>query len=196
MKQFLFEKRRGNIVFQRNILLFFSLFILSVLLLQTTYLFFQHEKTIILPPETKQSFWVEGNSFSPGYIEEQAVYMAHLLLDVTTSNIFYQGDILLRYVIPSQHSFFKTKILDDHKRLQKDNLSIAFLPHDVEAFPKSLTVHLTGDVCGYVGSKRVTQNRETYRITFESKQSRLFLKDFDVIKTDKKGDDNDVKPAF
>ena len=196
MKQFLFEKRRGNIVFQRNVLLSFCLLILGALLLQSTYLFFQHEKIIILPPETKQSFWVEGNSFSPGYLEEQAVYMAHLLLDVTTSNILYQGDILLRYVIPHQHSIFKTKILEDQKRLQKDNLSIVFLPHELEAYPTSLTVHLTGDVCGYVGSKRVTQNRETYRITFESKQSRLFLKDFEVIKTDKKGTDNDVKSSF
>ena len=193
MKQFLFEKRQGNIVFQRNILLSLFSVVLTVLLLQSAYLFFQHEKIIILPPETKQSFWVEGNNFSPGYLEEQAVYMAHLLLDVTSSNIFYQGDILLRYVVPEQHSVFKRKILDDHKRLQKDNLSIIFLPHEIEAFPKSLTVHLTGDVCGYVGSKRVTQNRETYRIAFESKQSRLFLKDFNIMKTDKKGDDIYVK---
>lgn len=119
--------------------------------------------------------------------------MAHLLLDVTASNIFYQGDILLRYVTPSQHSIFKTKIFEDHKRLQRDNLSIVFLPHDSEAFPKSLTVHITGDVCGYVGSKRVTQNRETYRIAFESKKARLFLKSFEVIKTDKKGEDSDGK---
>lgn len=183
------QYRRQDLKTQRTALLGLSAILLLVVVLQAYFLCFRHERTIILPPELKQSFWVEGNTFSPLYLEEQALYMAHLLLDVSESNILMQGEVLLRYVVPENHEAFKTKILGDEQRLKRESLSLLFAPHTCEVHVDTLTVDITGDLHGYVGGKRVNTQRETYRITFESKKGRLFIKQCDVIETDHKEED-------
>lgn len=177
------EKRLTNLNFQRNSLLGLSAVLMGVVFLQTILLFFKNDRVIIMPPETKQSFWVEGNRFSPVYLEEQGLYFAHLLLDVSVSNILSQGEILLRYVDPKYHGDFKKRLLEDEQRLKKDNLSLMFTPIECEVFPDHLMVELTGDLNGYVGNKKVTTNRETYRFEFSNHKGRLFLKKMSVVKT-------------
>lgn len=181
-------KRRQDLHHQRQFLLGLSAVLLSLLLIQGFLLIFRSERTIILPPEIKQSFWVEGNTFSPIYLEEQALYMAHLLFDVSESNILMQGEVLLRYVLPQEHGAFRLKILEDEKRLKKESLSLLFAPHECEVHVDTLTVNITGDLHGYVGNKRITTQRETYQIVFEAKKGRLFLKRCDVIQTNEKED--------
>jgi conjugal transfer pilus assembly protein TraE len=183
------QYRRQDLKTQRTALLGLSATLLLIVVLQAYFLCFRHERTIILPPELKQSFWVEGNTFSPLYLEEQALYMAHLLLDVSESNILMQGEVLLRYVVPENHEAFKTKILNDEQRLKRESLSLLFAPHTCEVNVDTLTVDITGDLHGYVGGKRVNTQRETYRLAFESKKGRLFIKQCDVIETDHKEED-------
>jgi len=173
-------------VAQRNMLGGLSAILLVVVLLQTIMLCFTSTKTIILPPETKQSFWVEGNRFSPMYLEEQGMYFAHLLLDVSPSNILAQGEILLRYVDTKHHGVFKTRLFKEEQRLKRDNLSLNFTAVECEVFPEDLTVEITGDLNGYVAHKKVSTHRETYRLEFASIKGRLFLKAMTVINTDQK----------
>lgn len=181
-------KLRQDLHHQRRFLLGLSVGLLILTLMQGILLLFRSERTIILPPETKQSFWVEGNTFSPIYLEEQALYMTHLLFDVSESNILMQGEVLLRYVLPEEHGAFRVKILDDAKRLKKESLSLLFAPSECEVHVDSLSVDITGDLHGYVGNKRITTQRETYRVVFESKKGRLFLKRCDLLETNEKED--------
>lgn len=178
------EKRLTSLSFHRNVLAGLSCLLLFTNLLQSLLLFLKNEKVILMPPESKQSYWIEGNRFSPSYLEEQALYFTHLLLDVTEASILTQGDVLLRYVHSQMYGTFKTKLYEDEKRLKKDNLSLHFIPIECEVFPKDMKVHITGDLMGYVASKKVTSYRETYALSFSSVKGRLFLKSFDVIKTD------------
>jgi conjugal transfer pilus assembly protein TraE len=184
------QKKLGNLQVQRNMLLGLSGILLSVVFLQTTLLFFKNQRIVFMPPELKQSFWVEGNSFSPIYLEEQGLYFTHLLLDVSEGNILAQGDILLRYVDPKVYGAFRTKLLEDEKRLKKDSLSLKFAPVSCEVFPENLKVHITGDLVGYVGHKKITTHRETYEVVFSSYKSQLFLKEFTVLRTDGKEVEN------
>ena len=174
----------ANLQVQRNGLAGLSLSLLVVVVIQSFLLFFKSPQTIILPPETKQSFWVEGNRFAPVYLEEQGMYFAHLLLDVTASNILAQGEILLRYVDSSHHGDFKTRLFKEEQRLKRDNLSLNFVACDCEVFPSEMAVEITGDLNGYVASKKISSHRETYRLEFTSIKGRLFLKSFKVIKSD------------
>lgn len=184
MKRSVQQTQTSSLLLQRNALAGLSSLLLISVVLQSSFLFFRSEKTILLPPESKQSYWIEGNRFSPSYLEEHALYMAHLLLDVSESNILYQGDILLRYVDPQTYGAFKTKLYEDAGRLKKDNLSLHFVPVESEVFPNSLSIEITGDLMGYMASKKVFSHRETYRVTFSQKKGRLFLKSFDVVKSD------------
>jgi conjugal transfer pilus assembly protein TraE len=169
---------------QRNGLAGLSLTLLVVVVMQSFLLFFKSTQTIILPPETKQSFWVEGNRFSPVYLEEQGMYFAHLLLDVSASNILAQGEILLRYVDSSYHGEFKTRLFKEERRLKRDNLSLNFVVCDCEVFPSEMALEITGDLNGYVAGKKISSHRESYRLDFLSVKGRLFLKSFKVLKSD------------
>ena len=186
MKQGFKGIKLGNLTFQRNALAGLASVLLMITLLQTIFLFLKNEKIIILPPETKQSFWVEGNKFSPMYLEEQAIFFAHLLLDVSHSNILSQGEILLRYADSSAHEILKTRLFKEEARLKRDNVSMKFELVECEVYPDQLMLELTGDLHAYVAHKKISTHRETYRVEFTSKSGRLFLKSFEVIKSDNK----------
>lgn len=171
---------------QRNVLGGLSLTLLLAVVLQAALLFSKSSQTIILPPEVKQSFWVEGNRFSPVYLEEQGMYFAHLLLDVSPANILAQGEILLRYVDTTNHGIFKTRLFQEEQRLKRDNLSLNFVASECEVFPKDLAVEITGDLNGYVAGKKISTHRESYRLEFTSLKGRLFLKAMTVVKSDQK----------
>lgn len=187
--------RLTSLKVQRNVLAILACCLLLVVVLQSSFLFFKTNQTIILPPETKQSFWVEGNSFSPVYLEEQGMYFAHLLLDVSPANILAQGEILLRYVDSAYHGNFKTRLFEEEQRLKRDNLSLNFVANDCEVFPESLAIEITGDLNGYVAGKKISTHRESYRLEFSSHKGRLFLKAMQVIKSDQDITEEGAKDA-
>lgn len=171
---------------QRNILLGICSILLSINAIQSLCLVFRRERVIITPPQMSQGFWVEGNQFSPQYLEEMALHYAHFLLDVTEKNILYQGEILLRYVIPESYGVFKSKLLEDEKNLKKNALSTRFCPVESKISPHQLAVEITGDLMSYVADKRVSTVRETYQLRFQNRSGRLLIESFTCTKTDKK----------
>ena len=184
MKHLFLTKRLTNLQFQRNTLLGLSGVLLLIAFLQTLFLFLRSEKTIILPPEIKQSFWVEGNRFAPSYLEEQGTYFCHLFLDVTSSNVLFQGDIILRYVDPEFYSEIKQQLLNEEVRLKKENLTLHFMPIEVKVYPETLSVLVTGELNSYVGGKKITSQKKAFRVDFTSNQGRLFLKSFQNLTLD------------
>ena len=62
---------------QYDKLLVLSASLLLVVILESLCLLLKNERVIILPPEVRREFWAQGNKFSPEYLEEQAMYMAH-----------------------------------------------------------------------------------------------------------------------
>jgi conjugal transfer pilus assembly protein TraE len=155
-------------------------------MVQSLWLFCRHERVIITPPQLTQGFWVEGNRFSPQYLEEMALHYAHFLLDVTEKTVLYQGDIILRYVVPEAYGAFKAKLLADEKRLRRNHLSTRFAPSDVMVSPEEMKVEITGNLMSYVGDKRISKVRETYRFQFQSQSGRLLIKSFTLVKSDQK----------
>lgn len=180
------HKKLSSLLFQRNFLGGLTLVLLVVTFLQTILFFFKNEKIIILPPELKQEFWVEGNKFAPTYLEEQGMYFTHLLLDVSSTNILAQGEILLRYVDPAFHEQFKTRLFAEEQRLKRDNVSLHFTLTECEVYPSELALEMTGDLHAYVAFKKISTHRETYRLEFSAKKGRLFLKTFEILKSDNK----------
>ena len=128
----LFEQTRiAYLVSQRNILAGLSSVLLGIVLLQSIFLFFRHERIIVSPPELHQSYWVEGNRFSESYLEEMAVFFAHLLLDVSSDSLLYQGEVILRHVDAESYSRIRTKLFADAAQLKKENATSRFQPKNI-----------------------------------------------------------------
>ena len=61
-------KRMTNFEYQRNMLLGLVAVLLTILVILSSCLLFRSERVIVLPPEVRREFWVEGNRFSPEYL--------------------------------------------------------------------------------------------------------------------------------
>jgi conjugal transfer pilus assembly protein TraE len=99
----------------------------------------------------------------------------------------------MRYVVPQAYGAFKAKLLEDEKRLKSNHLSTRFAPSDVMISPERLSVEITGELMGYVGDKKISQVRETYRFQFQSQSGRLLIKSFTLVKSDQKTNDEMAK---
>jgi conjugal transfer pilus assembly protein TraE len=177
MKFNLAKKRILNFEEQRNKLLLLSGSLLIVVFLQTICLLFRNEKVIVLPPEVKREFWAKGNRFSPEYLEEQAVYMIHLALDVNQVSYPYNTEILMRYADVNTCSYLREKFEKHYKTLRSNDASTRFDVKDVTVYPEKNKVHITGVMNNFVGSKPISSKQETYEVEFKIFRGRLFLKD-------------------
>lgn len=184
MKFTLYQARLAHVNVQRKFLMGLCAVLLMIALLQSIFLFTKNERVIITPPELQQSYWVEGNHFSNSYLEEMALFLAHLLLDVTQDNIIAQGEVALRYASPECYGTLKGKLLSDEKRLKKHQLSLHFIPKSI-VFVKPLSIDIQGYLASYVGAQRISQVPETYRVTFSQKRTRLFLESFEIIHSER-----------
>ena len=97
----------------------------------------------------------------------------------------YQGEIILRYVVPESYGAFKAKLLEDEKQLKTNHLSTRFAPSDVVISPEQLRVEVSGELMSYVGDKKISQHKETYQFQFQNRSGRLLIEAFTLVKSDK-----------
>ena len=175
------QKKITDYEYQRNKLLILSSVLLVVLILETICLLFKQEKIIILPPELKREFWVEGNKFSPEYLEEQAVYMIHLALDVNQVSYPYNMEILMRYADMETCNYLREEFEKNHKKLKQNDASTRFDVKDVTVYPERNKVYIQGTMHNFIGSKVIKTKQETYMVEFKVFKGRLFFKELKKI---------------
>lgn len=188
------QHRISYLLSQRNILAGVSVLLFSIVLLQSIFLFFRNERIIISPPELHQSYWVEGDRFSEGYLEEMAVFYAHLLLDVSAETLLYQGEVVLRSVDADSYSRIKTKLFADAAKLKKENVTSRFEPKKAIISRQNLDVQLKGTMTHYISGKQISSYEETFVIRFSAYKGKLFIKDFALLETKNKKYNDDVEP--
>ena len=170
-------KRMTNFEYQRNMLLGLVSILLILLLVLSACLFFRSERVIVLPPEVKREFWVEGNRFSPEYLEEMAVYFLHLALDVNQTTLPYNTEILSRYSDVETANYLREKYARDIKKLKDNDASTSFEVKEVTVFPEVNVVRVSGRIKHYFGSKCIKERLTTYEVVFKTYRGRLFFKE-------------------
>ncbi|MBY0281571.1 MAG: type IV conjugative transfer system protein TraE [Alphaproteobacteria bacterium] len=186
MRLLLTVARLQRLIHQRNLFVGISSVLLMANLLLAFKNFFYKERVVIVPPELHQSFWVEGNRVSNHYLEEMALFFAHLLLDTSEASAPFNRDVILRYAKPDSYGLLKAQLLEEEGRYKKEQLSTSFRPSVVSVDNKRMTAEITGDLLSYVGSKKISQNRETYRFDFHYDRGRLLIHSFTLLKTEAK----------
>ena len=184
------KKRMTNFEHQRNMLLGLVSVLLVILVILSASLFFRRERVIVLPPEVKREFWVEGNRFSPEYLEEMAVYFLHLALDVNQTTLTYNTEILTRYADVETANYLQEKYERDLKKLKENDASTTFEVKEVKVFPDSNVVHAEGVLKHFIGSKCIKENPEVYAVSFKTYRGRLFFKEIKKVEesNEKSGD--------
>jgi type IV conjugative transfer system protein TraE len=183
------KKKMLNFEYQRNVLLGLTAVLLAIVAMLSLNLLLRNERTIILPPEVRREFWAAGNRFSPEYLEEQAVYLMHLALDVNQTNYPYNTEILMRYADAETCAHLREKFEKTLKTLRKNDASTHFNVKEVTVFPEKNIVHVKGILRCLIGSKQINSYPETYEVKFKTFRGRLFLEDFQLIEGARKNED-------
>jgi len=170
-------KRMTNFEHQRNMLLGFVSVLLLLIIIQALCLLVKNERIVVLPPEVKREFWIEGNRFSPEYLEEMAVYFLHLALDVNQSTLSYHTEILTRYSDTETANYLQEKYERDIKKLKDNDASTTFEVKEVTVFPDKNVVHANGILKHFVGSKCIKEFPVIYSVSFKTYRGRLFFKE-------------------
>ena len=71
------------------------------------------------------------------------------------------------------------------KQLKANHLSTRFSPSDVVISTEQLRVEVSGELMSYVGDKKISQSKETYRFQFQNRSGRLLIEAFTLVKSDK-----------
>jgi len=174
-------KRMTNFEYQRNMLLGLVAVLLTILVILSSCLLFRSERVIVLPPEVRREFWVEGNRFSPEYLEEMAVYFLHLSLDVNQTTLPYNTEILARYSDTETANYLKEKYERDIKKLKENDASTTFEVKEVTVFPDPNIVRAEGILKQYVGSKCIKERSAIYEVSFKTYRGRLFFKEIKQV---------------
>lgn len=183
MKAFVLNVRLAHLLKQRNIFVAISFLLLCTNLLQVFLLLCKDERLIVVPPDIRQEFWIQKNKVSASYLEEMAVFYADLILENTPNGAAFRRDIVLRHAASSSFGTLKTQLLEDEKRLKKEHLSTSFQPNTIKVTPQKLTVHITGDLICYVGKKRISQSKDTYKMTFTYSRGCLRIETFTLLES-------------
>ncbi len=176
------RKKVTNFEYQRNMLLGLTGVLLLILIMLSACLFLRSERVIVLPPEVRREFWVEGNRFSPEYLEEMAVYFLHLALDVNQTTLPYNTEILSRYSDTKTCNYLRTKYAKDSKKLKQNDASTSFEVKEVTVFPDKNLVRADGVLHSYVGEKHIKEAKKTYEVTFKTYRGRLFFREITEVK--------------
>ena len=136
------------------------------------------ERTIVVPAVTKKSFWLEDEVGSQEYLEQMGLFFTGLMVDVSPSNVDYQGNLLMKYTDPRSHGAIQAMVKAGSEKLKRENSSTTFYPIEIETHVKKQQVVVTGEETLLLGEKVVSKQVKAYRITFKMRQGRIYVTEF------------------
>ena len=86
------------------------------------------ERTILVPPEVHQTFWVSGQKVSTEYLQEMAYWYSGLALNVTPHVADYQKNLFLKYAAPSEYGRLQAEFGARTEFIRKNNRTLAGPP--------------------------------------------------------------------
>jgi len=149
------------------------------------------EKTIVVPPQLQQPFFVQGNDLSASYIEQITRYFSQLLLTYHKQNAQAQFNTVLHYIDPSVYEEMKARFAIDFDRIARNDMSSVFYLMKIHV--RKNTAHITGELNGFIGSHLVSKKRKTYELRFNYNGT-LTITGFNEFQKNSGGSYQMVKP--
>lgn len=142
------------------------------------------ERVVIVPSNIKQKFWVATNKVSSAYVEEMAIFLINQLLDVSAASANYQRELILRHVAPEYYNVLNKRLQKEAEYYKEEQVATAFKPVEIDIDESSTSATITGDLISFVGTKRVSQQRDSYALKFRLKNNELLLTSFELLEVE------------
>lgn len=155
-------------------------------LLQGAERMMRSDKIVLVPSllssSSQDQLWIQGNKVSAGYLEEWALYLTNLLLNVSSHSLPYQSEIALRHISPAFASAMKAKFKKDHLKLSSNNAATTFFPKEIKVNVKEMKVLVKGSLTSFVGREKISIHEHEYELKFVLNSGRfLHLEGFKQV---------------
>lgn len=177
-----FDNKLNKLIFQRNVLVFLSLFLLlsNVLLGVANLLQFDREKIVITPAVINKKFWVAGNDYSDSYLEQMAEYFAGLMLSINKHNANNRINKILEHVHPKYYATMKNNLIKQVNVVSEKGFSSSFSPSLATVNKTRLAVELQGILETKVGNRVLNSNLRKFVVEFETNAGKLLIKNLQL----------------
>lgn len=138
-------------------------------------------KTVVVPPNIEDPFWVTQEQIDPEYVETLGSFLVSLSYNVTPSSVEYQTKKLLKWVHPKVHGELETEMARLAKRIQRENVSMYFSPSRIltdtggDGIP---SVAVVGEVTRKVGSTETRREQIAVVMRFTIAAGKVYLTAF------------------
>lgn len=135
-------------------------------------------RTILVPPEIKQSFWIDGRNIGPEYLEQMGAWVVSSFATISPATVDYQNNTLLKYVHPSVYGDLSIRFKMGANRIKAENLSKVFMPREIRISEKGQSVALIGVQQSWIADKRITGDElKAYLVTFDYDGAKVTIKE-------------------
>lgn len=134
-------------------------------------------RTVMMPPEVTKSFWVDGRSVSPEYLEQMGTWVIQQFASVTPGSADYQKDSILRYVHPSVYGDLNVRFQHGANRLKSENISKIFFPREVRISQQLQALALIGVQQTWIADKRAGDEMKAYVVMFHYDGAKVTIKE-------------------
>ncbi len=155
-----------------------GLLLVSLILAVCVFSMVGSQRVVIVPPTVSKSFWLDAEKVSADYLDQMALFLSHLILNVSPRSVDYQAKTLLQYAAPDAYAELKTAMDVSGERLKRDNAVTLFQPLNLSIDEPGMRVALTGTLTTYIGDRRVSDRTTAYLIAFRYAGGRLYLQSF------------------
>lgn len=135
-------------------------------------------RTVIMPPEIKQSFWIDDDKVSKEYLDQMAVFFAQLMYNTTPANAEAQHNELLKYVSPELYSALDGELKVSERTMKQLNVATWMVPLYVGSDEKTKTTTIEGEFFVTQGKDVTQRSLRKVEIKFAYKGGRLTVSEF------------------
>lgn len=139
------------------------------------------ERTVLVPPTINKTFWVDADKVSGEYLQEMALFITHLDLDVTPESVGFQGETIVKYAAPETYGPLKASLAAYAAKIKKDGATTLFKPHDWAIDEQNMKVSINGNLATFIADKKVSDVQKSYLVEFAYRSGKIYVKSFQEV---------------
>lgn len=172
-----------KLVKQRNLFLLLTISLAIISSCLSLKLVSQEERIIILPPISSEVM-ISNKRVSSSYLEQMTLVFLNNLLDLSTADILYKRDMILKYTSHSDAGFVKelTEYFASNASKYKDfDLVTYFTVKNMEIKEQENSVIANGILTSRYGKRGYETKAASYYLSYEYSGGYLRLKEFKQV---------------
>lgn len=178
------ESRIKSLVEQRRRMTIAIAFLAALVFIQTVSIFSiarKQDRILVMPPEIKESFWLDSNSVSDSYLRQVADYFIKTAMTVSPSTVESQYQYLLNNAYPAIYGDMKGQLLKRGNDVKQKGISTVFTSKSFQVDTENLRVIVSGELMVITGRNRAEPLRKQFSVHFKYENGRLYLKEINEV---------------